>query len=112
MTAQETNITETITHEVVISFNITEADPLVLVSDIIWTFNGAVIENSSDARYSFSVDRQSLTIKMLNLSDEGIYRMIASNAAGSNVDEVSLNIESQIALELLVPLHIIMLFYL
>ena len=93
MTALVSNIDEAITHQVVISFNITEADPQVPSSDILWTFNGIVIENENETRYSFSVDRQSLTINMLMLSDEGIYRMTAFNPAGSDYDETSINVQ-------------------
>ena len=93
VTAVVSNIDEAITHQVVISFNITEANPQVLSSDILWTFNGAEIENENETRYIFSLDRLSLTINMLMLSDEGIYRMTAFNPAGSEYDETFINVE-------------------
>lgn len=86
-------ISEAVTHSVTLHFNVSQDSPKVLPMNIQWIFNGTEIAIQNETRYTFSEDRQSLTINMLRLSDEGIYRMIASNPAGSDSDEITVNVE-------------------
>ena len=94
VTAIQSTISEAITHPVTLQFNISQDLPPVLPTDIQWIFNETDITKINDtARYSFSEDMLSLTINMLALSDEGVYTMIAFNPAGSDSDQILLNVE-------------------
>ena len=54
--------------------------------------------DSSESRLFFAADRLSLTINFLDISDEGVYKLTASNDAGSSYDSIELNIGCELLL--------------
>lgn len=85
---------------VVLSFSITTGFPPVSSEGIQWLFQlrkGAVMDItlSTDPRLSYSPDRLSLTLTGITYFEEGVYTVIASNAAGSGNASILLNIESE-----------------
>ena len=67
--------------------------PLVLVESIRWTFNDVELVEDIGGRITFSKNRLSLTITNLNLSDEGVYTLTATNPAGSSSENIFLDVQ-------------------
>ena len=67
--------------------------PLVLVESIRWTFNDVELVEDIGGRITFSDNRLSLTITNLNLSDEGVYTLTATNPAGSSSENIFLDVQ-------------------
>uniref|UniRef100_A0A1X7ULZ4 G-protein coupled receptors family 2 profile 2 domain-containing protein n=2 Tax=Amphimedon queenslandica TaxID=400682 RepID=A0A1X7ULZ4_AMPQE len=83
---------------IVLTFSITQDDPLVNTSNIRWTFRGPAglldITESSDSRYELSSNRRSLAIShLLTSSDEGYYTVYATNEAGTQNASIQLMVE-------------------
>lgn len=76
---------------ITLQFNITKDNPLVIPDNIQWQFNGTDLVGGD--RVVFSENRFSVTLNQLSLSDEGIYRVTASNPAGSDTDSLFLDVE-------------------
>ena len=87
-------------NSVVLRFTISEDFPRVQISNIIWTFNGSVLNNLtntlSDLRYNFSDNLLNLQISLLQHRDEGVYTLTASNEAGTNSSSINLQIEGTV----------------
>ena len=79
-----------------LQFNITQDHPPVTPDGIVWTFNGTKLNFNNSSRLTFSADRRSLTISRLNLSDEGLFTMTASNPAGSDTASIFVDVEGNI----------------
>jgi len=81
---------------ITIIFSISGDYPPVSPSDITWQFNSSSgttrIITAADSRYTFSDNRLSLTISNVSLTDEGPYRLSASNYAGNNSTTVMLTV--------------------
>jgi len=82
---------------ITITFSISGDYPPVSPSDITWQFNSSSgtttsISTAADSRYTFSDNRLSLTISNVSLTDEGSYRLSASNHAGNNSTTVMLTV--------------------
>lgn len=84
---------------VTITFFISEDYPPVLASAITWQFTNSSgttsISTAVDSRYTFSVDQLSLTISNISLTDEGSYKLLASNHAGNNSASAMLTVYSE-----------------
>lgn len=83
-----------------LQFNITDADPLVNVSNIIWSlsssFGSEDITLSSSPNFRLSPDR--LTLQVINVQvsvHSGRYIITASNEAGTRSLSVDVKIESK-----------------
>ena len=80
-------------NSVTISVSITAVPP-VNPSNIQWYFQSALDELvellNNTIKYTFSADRQSLTISDVQISDVGTYRITAENIAGANETDVTL----------------------
>jgi len=82
---------------ITITFSISGDYPPVSPSDITWQFNSSSgtttsISTAVDSRYTFSDNWLSLTISNVSLTDEGSYRLSASNYAGNNSTTVMLTV--------------------
>ena len=81
---------------VTLQFNETSALPLINPDRLIWQFQraGSTVMSTliGDASHVFSSNRRSLTITNVRLSDEGVYRLTAENAAGTSTDFINLTI--------------------
>ena len=78
---------------VTLQFSIMGDSPLVLVESIRWTFKDIELVEDIGGRIMFSENRLSLTITNLNLSDEGVYTLTATNPAGSSSESIFLDVE-------------------
>ena len=84
-----------------ISFDITRADPKVTPADIIWTYapnnteSRLVNETDIYPTLNFTMDRRSVTVSNLSLSDAGTFTLIATNEAGSHNASVKLIIHGK-----------------
>ena len=73
-------------------FTISNDIPLVLPSDITWTFTSSlsgletVLDDSTDRRFDFSSDMLTLTVTSALLLDDGVYTVRARNPAGPSSD--------------------------
>ena len=83
-----------VSNSVTLAFQIFNASPVVQLANIVWDFNGAVLENLAP-RYSFSANRLALTIRDLAHRDEGLYTLTATNEAGVDSASLFLNIEGK-----------------
>ena len=76
---------------------IDNASPAVRPNNILWEYQSLVSSETrvvtADSRHSFSEDRKSLTISYLMHKDEGNYTVTATNEAGYDTIELTLNIE-------------------
>ena len=83
----------------IFSFILTEDSPPVLTQNIRWYFVGAgVVEDvterdDTDIRFNISSDRHTLIITGVTPTEEGEYRLVATNEAGPGVGSIVLNIE-------------------
>ena len=75
-----------------LSFNITDDVPRVLPEDITWTLNDTVLLPSDTVM--FSPDRQSVTLKNLELDQEGEYTINVTNIVGDDSAYIFLDVES------------------
>ena len=86
--------------DITINFTITEADPLVNISNRRWTFESAATTNieditdTSNLHYSLSEDRLVLTINQVTSAHRGVYTLLATNEAGVRSDSVEVITES------------------
>ena len=84
--------------EFMVSFRETNADPPINPSSLKWRFqnfgstNSSTLINNADPRYTFSLNRQNLTITNIKLSDAGRYTLTAHNPAGISMDFVNLTV--------------------
>lgn len=82
---------------IVLTFVITNDDPLVTVSNIRWEFTGVHIitdiTDSSDPHYELFNDRRSLLITQLTSAHQGIYTLFATNEAGTRSSSILLTVE-------------------
>ena len=78
---------------ITLQFSIIYDSPLVLVESIRWTFNDVELVEDIGGRITFSDNRLSLTITNLNLSDEGVYTLTATNPAGSSSENIFLDVQ-------------------
>lgn len=103
-----------------LSFSVTEDIPPVTPEGIVWMFREMTVgsggsgesgesgdsgENeesgevqghvldSEYSRYIFSEDRRTLTIFPVHDSDEGLYTLMATNAAGSDSNSISVDVQ-------------------
>ena len=83
-----------VNNSVTLMFRILNASPVVQLANIVWDFNGTILDNLS-TRYSFSADRLALTIFDLAHSDQGLYTLTATNEAGVDSASLFLNIEGK-----------------
>ena len=82
-------------NNITLSFEISNANPVVMSNSIIWSFTpatGSAIEINSSPHYIFSFDRLNLTIVGVTVGDQGSYSMRATNPAGSFSASVSLTV--------------------
>ena len=86
-------ISESITRPIVLEFNISGDVPPVSLDNIRWTFNDIELMEDIGGRITFSENRLSLTITNLNLSDEGVYTLTATNPAGSSSASIFLDVQ-------------------
>ena len=81
-----------------IVFSIANDVPEVLPTDTTWTFTSSrsgtevVLDDSSDQRFQFSDDRLTLTVTNASLLDDGVYRVRATNPAGSDSDFTGIDV--------------------
>ena len=81
-----------------IVFSIANDVPEVLPTDTTWTFTSSrtgvevALNDSSDQRFRFSDDRLTLIVTTASLLDEGVYRVQATNPAGSDSDLTSITV--------------------
>ena len=76
-----------------LTFNIIEDNPIVIPDDIQWLLNDN--ELHAGGRISFSIYKRSIIISRLQLLDEGVYTLIASNAAGTSRSSIYLDVEGR-----------------
>ena len=74
-------------------FNVTGDHPAVVPSGIRWEFNGSEIIDDGSGFIQFSDDRLSLTLSSLKLTDEGYYKMTATNPGGFNSASLYLDVQ-------------------
>ena len=85
-------------NSVSLTFTVVNDSPKVELRNILWKFNGAILNNlttPSDPRYSFSDDLMNLEIRGLQHMDEGVYTLTATNEAGTNSSSINLQIEGR-----------------
>ena len=81
-----------------IVFSISNDVPEVSPADTTWTFTSSrsgvevVLNESSDGRIRFSDDKLTLTINSVSLLDDGVYRVSATNPAGSDSDLTTVSV--------------------
>ncbi len=81
----------------VLVFVIAHDNPPVSPDDVVWFFNNGITEVEiaypGDGRRVIAEDRLSLYINGTTFADEGIYTLLASNAAGQGVGASSLDVQ-------------------
>ncbi len=86
-------VTDSLTLMVIID----NASPSVRPNNIAWEYRSLTSSETrvvtADSRHSFSEDRKSLTISYLIHADEGNYTVTATNEAGCDTLQLTLNIE-------------------
>ena len=93
-----------------IEFNITDDRPLVETVNILWVYLKNLtsiaiswppsFENEAEKqvqRHYLSDDRRSLTIRDVQISDEGYYTLIANNSVGKRNNTILLLVHGQIS---------------
>ena len=93
--AQE-NVIALIRNDVTLQFSIEAARPPVLLQNIQWMFSGVELQEDGD-HVVFSADRLSVTITNLSLSDEGVYRLMATNPAGSDSAIITVDVQGRVS---------------
>ncbi len=85
---------------IVLQFNITQDDPLVLVDNIRWellTSDGLIeditLSSLTDPHYELSSDRLSLKVIQLTSAHQGKYTLFATNEAGTRFNSIDLLIQ-------------------
>ena len=89
------NVSGVITQQVTLQINITEAIPPVLPNGIRWLFKGMELAPNERITFAFALNKVSLTINNLNVSDEGIYIITVSNPAGSSTGYIHVDVQSK-----------------
>ena len=92
--------------EIAITFIITRADPEVVPVDIVWTYVASttvteqlIHETAFYPRVNLTMDRRSITLRNLSLSDAGTFTLSATNEAGTHHASVTLIIHGRFRLE-------------
>ncbi len=85
---------------ITLQFDITDDDPLVQLSNIVWslisTIGEETIMNSTSRHFTLSTDKLSLTIDHVQVSaHSGTYIMSAANEAGISKASIEVIIESE-----------------
>ena len=84
---------------IVLSFLITNDDPLVKVENIRWEFtlfgSPEDITDSTSSHYILAEDRRSLTIQQLTSAQAGLYTLFATNEAGVRSNSIRLQLTSE-----------------
>ena len=83
-----------VNQSVTLTFSIVDASPQVILDNIQWMFNDAVINNFTE--HIFSPDLLSLTLTNVQHSDQGYYSLTATNEAGTNTTSVFLEVEGNV----------------
>ena len=76
----------------VLRFTITRAAPQVTPANLQWFLNSSPLENPQAV---FSHDLLSVNLTNLVLTDEGLYTLVASTAAGEGHDSISLDVQGK-----------------
>ena len=88
-----------VTDSITLSVIIDNASPDVQANNVIWqfrTFNSSMLQIvASDSQLTFSDNRRNLTISSLTHENEGFYIVTATNEAGIDSLELTLNIEGK-----------------
>lgn len=90
------NVLGIVTDSIELSIVIENASPVVQPMNIIWTYRNSTNDDlviMVGGQYSFSNNRQRLTINDLTHDNEGLYIVMATNEAGSHSVQLMLNIE-------------------
>ena len=95
MIPTQANVTALIKNDIILQFSIENASPPVLLEDIQWTFSGAELQEDGE-HVIFLVDRLSVTITNLSLSDEGGYSLMATNPAGSDSATIRVDVQGML----------------
>ena len=86
-----------VTNTITLSLVVDNASPPVRPSNIVWWFkpfsSNTSLTIETGSQYSFSQDRLSLTITYLTHDNEGFYIVMATNEAGYDSIQLTLNIE-------------------
>ena len=77
----------------VLRFTIARAAPQVTPANLQWLFNSSPFENPQAV---FSHDLLSVNLTNLVFSDEGLYTLVASTAAGEDQDSISLDVQCKL----------------
>ena len=91
-----------------IEFSITDDRPLVEMVNILWVYQKnltsiaiswppSFTKEFGKQRYYLSNDRRSLTIRDVQISDEGYYTLIANNSVGKRNNTILLLVHGQIS---------------
>ena len=91
-----------------IEFNITDDRPLVETVNILWVYQKNLTsiaiswppsfeKEVEKPRHYLSNDRKSLTIRDVQISDEGYYTLIANNSVGKRNNTILLLVHGQIS---------------
>ena len=91
-----------------IEFSITDDRPLVETVNILWVYQKnltsiaiswppSFTNEFGKQRYYLSNDRRSLTIRDVQISDEGYYTLIANNSVGKRNNTILLLVHGQIS---------------
>ena len=83
-------VTESVGATAVLQVNVTGANPIVANQDKSWKKGNKEL---TGAKYSFSTDRLTLTIKSLVIGDAGAYTFTASNRAGSGTATITVAVQ-------------------
>ena len=83
-----------VNQSVTLTFSIVDASPQVILDNIQWMFNDAVINNFTE--HIFFPDLLSLTLTNVQHSDQGYYSLTATNEAGTNTTSVFLEVEGNV----------------
>ncbi|XP_019853400.1 PREDICTED: hemicentin-1-like [Amphimedon queenslandica] len=82
---------------IVLTFSITQDDPLVNTSNIRWTFRGTAglldITETDNPHYELINERRSLVITQITSAHQGIYTLFATNEAGTRSNSINLQLQ-------------------
>ena len=84
---------------ITLSFDISNDKPLVTLDGIEWSVTneeGTHTMAPEDSRFTFSADMRSLTIDPVDLADEGVYTLTATNEAGQDSAEIEVDVQCKL----------------
>lgn len=96
--AINSNIVGLFGKNVTVSFEVTEAAPLVVRSDVSWLFtpSGGETRNLQIvSRFTYSTNGLNLTISGLLFGDEGVYRVTTKNRNGQDSASLTLVVDGK-----------------